>query len=451
MSITLTKSKADSFSPDSIPGLFSQLEGRYTITDEENLFRNLVNPSLSKNQPYYGWARYREAYSGELVKELIKRSNLSNKKHFIYDPMVGSGATLLASTELEFDSLGNDVNPYAVDISNAKLHKYKREDLKIVRDFVENSKIPNAKGVAHFQRMMENCSRYFNANHKATLQKISDQIALIKRTGARKLLDAVWLMILEDCSNRKKDGNGLATRETTVTDVWEHFRTATIKTIQDIEAEPLPENVTTKAVMDSAFNAQKIIDQFSKRTEKRLGAIIFSPPYANSFDYFESYKLELLCGYYTQTEFIEARKSAIRNYRKGYGYDLVSNNKYVNQLCEAIRERIPAKEARTGVTDNRSRLVPNLLVGYFEDMEKTLKAFSDSMPKGSYCYIVVDQSAYLGVVIPTDLILADIADKHGLNVERVIKCRTAKTSAQQLKEYPYLRSVLRESIVVLQK
>lgn len=429
----------------------AELGARYKVVNEEVFFKNLVNPSLNRSKPYYGWARYREAYSGELVKELIKRSDIQPEKQFVYDPMSGSGSTLLAATELNFDSVGNDINPYAVDISNAKLFRYKESSLAVVEKFVRHKTIPNLKGISAFQRTMRNCHHFFKDSYAKELQKIIDQIALVSDSAARALLNAVWLTVLEDCSNRKKDGNGLATRETKVANVWHHFQKAAHNVLNDLRSYPLPRGPKAVTIKDSAFNASKIVSNFSKKTHKKLGAIIFSPPYANSFDYFESYKLELLCGYYTPSELSEARKSAIRSFRKGYGYDLEVKNIYIKAICDEIRKRIPLKEKKTGITDNRSRLVPNLLVGYFEDMQRTLQEFARCMPKGSRCYIVVDQSAYLGVVVPSDLLLAQLGEECGLKVEGLIRCRTAKTSGQQAKEYPYLKNLLRESIVVLRK
>lgn len=445
---------ADKITNNSLPPnikLIEQMESNYLIENEERFFKNLVNPSLNKEKPYYRWARYREAYSGELVKELISRSKINPKKHFIYDPMSGAGSTLLAATEMGFDSVGNDINPYAVDVTNAKLQHYDNKSLSVVLDFVSHKKVPSIAGTAHFQRFMQNCERYFEEDHSKVLQKISDEISKISNTKARTLLDAVWLTILEDCSNRKKDGNGLATRATKVKDAWEHFKDSAHKVVEDIKSSPLPSNVLAKNIFETSLKASAVVKEFSKDSQKKLGAIIFSPPYANSFDYFESYKLEMLCGYYTQKELIEARKMAIRSYRKGYGHDLGTENVILNKICEHIKKRIPTKEKRTGVIDNRSRLVPNLLIGYFEDMGKTLMEFSKCMPKGSLCYVVVDQSSYLGVIVPTDLILAELGEKFGLSVERIIHCRTAKTSAQQIKEYPYLKTMLRESIVVFKK
>lgn len=426
------------------------LESRYQIKDEESFFRNLVNPSLSKNLPYYGWSRYREAYSGELVKELIRRSNLDPTKHFVYDPMSGSGSTLLGSLELGFDAVGNDINPYAVDMANAKLHSYSKSDIQIVQEFANSSTIPSLKGKPIFKKTMEYCKKYFPEGFADNLQLIIDQIARVPNDNARNLLTAIWLTILEDCSNRKKDGNGLATRETKVKDVWMHFCKAVSNVLSDLQNNPLPKGGFALSLLDTVYNASDILASFSNKRHKQLGAIIFSPPYANSFDYFESYKLELLCGYFSPAELNEKRKQAIRSYRQP-GRRLQTSNLSVAQLCDEIESRIPLKEARTGVIDGRNRLVPNLIIGYFEDMERSIIEFANSMPKGSYCYIVVDQSAYLGVIVPSDLLLAELGEKHGLEVESIIRCRSAKTSGQQLREFPYLRDALRESIVVLKK
>jgi len=268
---------------------------------------------------------------------------------------------------------------------------------------------------------------------------------------ARQLLFAAWLTILEDCSDRRKEGNGLATRSSKVQDVWSHFTSRVRVFLDDICGNPLPRDLITFAKKVSAFEARSLVEEFRKQTGKELGVVIFSPPYANSFDYFESYKLELLAGYYDSASLVEARKGAIRNYRKGYGYQLSPNDELVRLVCEEVSARMPKKEARTGRVDNRSRLVPNLLIGYFEDMERVLRGLGTCMPASSSCHIVVDQSAYLGVIIPTDLVLANAAVRHGFEVAQLIYCGKANTSSQQLREYPYLRAMLRKSILSLRK
>ena len=56
---------------------------------------------------------------------------------------------------------------------------------------------------------------------------------------------------------------------------------------------------------------------------------------------------------------------------------------------------------------------------------------------------------YVGVIVFTDIILAWIAEQVGFKVEQVSICRAAATSAQQFKQFPYIKNSLRESIVTL--
>ncbi len=92
-----------------------------------------------------------------------------------------------------------------------------------------------------------------------------------------------------------------------------------------------------------------------------------------------------------------------------------------------------------------------MIKGYFADMKEAIRQCGLCLEKGKKVYIVIDQSAYVGVIIPTDLLLAYISESVGFNVASITECRKARTSTQQLKKYPYLKNVLRESIVELIK
>ena len=123
----------------------------------------------------------------------------------------------------------------------------------------------------------------------------------------------------------------------------------------------------------------------------------------------------------------------------------------VEQLIEELQSRIPEKEERTGVRDSRSRLLPNLLRGYFEDMSQVIRAAYTVMPAGAVMHIVVDQSAYLGVPVPTDLLLGQIGASVGFDFDELLLCRPARTSPQQAAQQPVLKETLRESVVVLRR
>ena len=84
-------------------------------------------------------------------------------------------------------------------------------------------------------------------------------------------------------------------------------------------------------------------------------------------------------------------------------------------------------------------------------MEETLRQIYAALKPGGHCAIVVSNSAYAGVVVPTDLFLAMIAEKLGFEVEEIEVERLIITSSQQYKKTEHLRKYLRESIVKIKK
>lgn len=425
-----------------------EVEERYTYRDEMDYFSHLVNFSTAKSEPFQRWVRYREGYSTALVNELIQRSGIHAGSHFVADPMVGSGSTVISAKKSGFDAFGVDVNPYCKVIADAKLLAPTDEDITVVKRFL--AELP--QGYSEYGGPVPPLADYFPPENLISLMGLKDRILSVENQNARQMLLSCWYFILEQCSNRKKDGNGLATRPAPVHDVISFFRETMGEILTDYVQHPLPSNTHSRVFTGSACEFSAFSDAFSKQTQKRLGAIIFSPPYANAFDYYESYKIELLFGQlYLPDDYQLHKKEQIRNYRISYGRELHCEHPLVERLCEEINFSIPKKERKTGKRDARTRLMPNMLRGYFTDMGVVFEQLYASLDDGGHCYIVVDQSAYVGVIVPTDVLLAEIAERKGFTVNHIIICRAAATSGQQRSAYPYLGSTLRESIVCLQK
>ena len=427
----------------------SEMERQFKYTDEIEYFSNLVNFSTAKDAPYQRWVRYREGYSTALVDELIRRANISSDTHFVADPMVGSGSTIVAAKRQGYDVFGVDVNPFCKTIVDAKMLQPTSNAMDYIWQFLQN--LDTLEPVS--EKIEIPLADYFPEKNLRMLVALKQRILSVEQMEAKQILLACWYFIIEDCSNRKKDGNGLATRPAPVTDVVEYFSQSMQELISDYINHPFANDTSSAIFTGSACDFSSYSTAFASQTaRKKLGAIIFSPPYANSFDYFESYKMELLFGQLLSPDDYQThKKKQIRNYRICYGKELHSEYPVVEMLCNEIREEIPKKEARTGKRDGRTRLMPNMLCGYFCDMGKVLKQLYEALDNGGSCYIVVDQSAYVGVIVPTDVILADIAKDCGFKVEEIVVCRKANTSGQQLKAYPYLGQTLRESIVCLKK
>lgn len=424
------------------------IESKYTYTDETEYFGRLVNFSTAKTEPYQRWVRYREGYSTSLVNDLIQRAGISRDKHFIADPMVGSGSTMISACRNGFDSFGVDVNPFCQLIVTTKLLAPEEKDLCEIEVFLKS--LPEK----YQTKPVSNppLSEYFPPQNLVDLLQLREEIDAVSDDTVKQILTACWFFILESCSNRKKDGNGLATRPAPVTNVISRFRSVMNEMISDYREYPFTNDTKSKIYTGSACNFSEYSGGFEAATGKKLGAIIFSPPYANAFDYFESYKMELLFGQlYSPDAYQMHKKEQIRNYRISYGQELHCGYPAVELLCNAVYEAVPKKEAATGKRDARTRLMPNMLRGYFTDMGRVLSELYQALDVNGCCYIVVDQSAYVGVIVPTDVLIADIAEGLGFDVESIIVCRKASTSVQQRKAYSYLGTTLRESIVCLKK
>lgn len=428
------------------------LESRYKVKNEIEFFNNLVNFSKNAGIPLHSWFKYREGYSNKLVNELLIRFPIG-RNQIVLDPFCGSGTTLVEAGLMGYRSTGIDANPMSVEITNAKSQIYSLDEINKAKEYLslmENRDfLLNDNIIVNYSDVFD----YFRNDNLVELLNINEFINKeIAEEKIRTLFRAGYLSIIEECSERKRDGNGLKYAPSKVQNVKIHFLFKMDDILTDVANYSL--NATGKAFWGTAVDMVQPIKTYIDELTATVGSIIFSPPYANSFDYFESYKLELRLGGFIDQIGKEGlapfRKLAVRSFVSGGKDETVADN-YLSKLASEIENAIPLKEARTGKKDARTRKVPKMIKGYFLDMEQVLRECFTLLDKGGHCSVVVDQSSYLGKIVPTDILLAFYGEQIGFEVKEIIICRHAKTSSQQMTQFPYLKNSLRESIVVLRK
>lgn len=429
------------------------IEGAGLIDDQSEVLSKLVNTAESRKQAISRWVRYREGYSPAIVQKILESFPIDSENEFVFDPMCGSGSTQIAAQQLGIASGGTDISPYAVLVSQVKTSGKSASEISEISSFLDRAlanQLPNGTSRSETDAQI---AKYFPpANFEALISlRIAINSEFTNSLGVADFLNVALLAILEEASNRKKDGNGLASRPSKITDVPKLFAEQAKMMLADLSSAKWLQ-IASLTQRTSALDLGESTKFASAELGKALGAIIFSPPYANSFDYYESYKLELLFGgFFTVDTIAKERSRLIRSYRQMGKTNKLEGIDTVELLIDEIMGRLPEKEAQTGSRDGRSKLLPNMLRGYFTDMKEFLVKSKSAMPTGSYMAIVVDQSAYLGVLVPTDLILAEIAEELGFKLEKLVICRRAKTSGQQLNMQPALGEVLRETAVILRR
>ncbi len=423
------------------------LENKYNVIDGQYKFNYLVNFSNNLLAPYHQWFRYREGFAGKLVEDLLEISNAS-KNEMIIDPFAGSGTVPVVANMNGYHGLGIDINPVSAYVTKVKLQAYTEDDLIEAENLLSKLEEYNNESV---KKIENDVKKFFYEHNYHELIIIRDFISKLSDSLVKDLYNLSFICIIEICSNRRRDGNGLKTVYSKVKNIKAVFRIKLMEIITDIRKRQPAYNSLGFSYSDSASQLVNICNSIDDAHGIKPGAIIFSPPYANSFNYFESYKMELIMGEFVRSikDLKVLKSKAVRSFigvskQKSY-------NQYVDILSNEIEESIPIKEKQTGRRDNRTRKVPNMIRGYFYDMDLVISQCSQVLDVGKKCFIVIDQSAYLGKIVPSDLIFANAAEKYGFEVTSITVCRNARTSAQQLKKFPYLKDLLRESIVELTK
>ncbi len=400
-------------------------------------FNTPVNFKQAKSSPIHRWYTYKEGFSPFFVRQFIERFKTSDQ-NVVFDPFGGIGTTVVESTLLGFNAFSNDVNPLSNFIAKAKAEHYNENDLidleneKIYilnHSFLSKNNPPDNETV----------SSYFSEMTLDSVLKVQAYIDTLKNEKVRNLIFIALLTILESISTHRKDGNGVKRKK--------NFKS-------DFDVNKVTELLISQIdlfifdIKNSHFKNQSIIQSQSSFDEytlhQKADIVITSPPYANCFDYSKVYLVELWFGGFFKSKVDQKkfRESSIISHvhykwnirHKDFGHSLINK-----EIYEYLSEQ-----------NLWDRKIPQMLVGYFNDIGKVLFELSKNLNKGATVGFVVGNSVYGGVPIATDILLAEIGVKLGYELIGIESYRTLTSSSQQQKIIREQdKKFLRESLVIL--
>lgn len=427
--------------------MYSQIEKKFIInypTNNNATYTSLLNYSKNLKSPFQRWYRYKEGYSIELVEQLINKYN-KNSCGVILDPFLGSGTTILGAKECNLKSIGYEVNPFSAFLAYVKTDKYSKKDLKEFYDkynfIINDSKKLNKK---YELPMLSFSNKVFSLEIEKYIMNIKARIDEYKENiKVKNLLMVGWLSSIEKFSNYKKSGNGLKYRKTKNKIIF------TIEQVYNYLNEEY-ENIYKDIHISKNNNKSIVYNKSSLQMKENIkngtiSGIIFSPPYANCFDYTEIYKLELWFGGFVK-DYEDMRKLRKMSLRSHLSSSLSENDDSTSD--SVFLKYLLNKLSKKKVWDKK---IPLMLNNYFKDMFKIIKDSYDLLEQGGFCSIVVGNSAYGGIVFPTDLILADFAQNIGFKVDKIDVYRYIIPSSQQYNETLINKKYLRESVICLIK
>ncbi len=403
--------------------------------------------------PIHRWFRYREAYSPDLIRQLQLGAR-------ILDPFCGCGSIMVGAAQTGRQSVGIDVNPVAIFAAKVKLSPLSSKQLAFIESFVDQLKQLEHTSSRWPIPALSIADKVFEPKILATLLKLRHGIERFADgdLAVKNFLLLAWIAILETVGSYFKEGNGIKYRnkkrqkgayENRPEGEWqlqrfgadqrefvlEAFRTQLTSMLKETAEWSVGAWRKQRVVAGSALNMSSLCRRSS------FDSVVFSPPYANRFDYFEAFKVELWFGGFVSSydELNILRKASLRSHLGADYCKPADSMDGLEDLIDLMDKN--ASSWRMGVAD--------LLRGYFHDLRDVIARCKELAPSGK-CHVVVGNSAFAGVIVPTDILVALIGIQTGYRRATVVEARHLTVAPQQRALLKGFESFMRESIVILE-
>lgn len=408
----------------------------------------IPNFSANMEKPRHRWYEFKEGFSSTLVERAIRETKIDSRSacFTVLDPFSGSGTSPLTALQSGCNAVGYEVNPFMSFVGKTKCQQcakttdnYTKELDYILGQRPFRLKSP-LEGVSTFTGSEEKGKWLFNLDVLRTYEALYQHIS---HSEDRDFFLLALIASTMQCCNAKKDGKCLRYLKDwkvlnyTGANLRETFKKNALRMISDLERSPL-----SKGTRDIKQGDTRKLLQTSECESADL--IIFSPPYLNSFDYSDIYRPELFLGKFIKdnNELMQLRKKTLRSHVQcKWDSKDSSTSPWVTGIVQKLNDK---QDTLWNIN------IPQMVSSYFYDMEEVLKQSYRIAKRNSQLWFVVSTSAYSGVEIPVDLILADIATAQGWELDSVNALRKLRTSSQCINENQQ-KVRLRESLIICRK
>jgi len=393
---------------------------------------------------FQSWHRFKEAFSPELVKRVICGND--HEVNSCLDPFGGSGTTALSAQLLGVSSTTVEINPFLADVIRAKTATYDADRLAYELGEVTRAAVSSSvDAVSAFAKLPPTFIEPGVSDRWIFDRDVADRLAALlgaieglKEPRHRLFFRAILGGILVDVSNVVVWGKGRRYRRD-----WQSQR----KTPRQVQR--LFEERASSAIVDVHLFGEKpkpparVIQGDARRVNSRRvhDVAVFSPPYPNSFDYTDVYNLELwMLGYLTDSQDNRELRQATLSSHVQLQRDFARPPQGSSTL-KATLKRLSAVQGELW-----SSWIPAMVGGYFADMVRVLARVQRQLGDGSRCWVVIGDSKYADVLVPSGRILAQLATESGWQVMSARPFRAMQSSAQHGG-----RAELSESLLILRK
>ncbi|CAG0965038.1 MAG: site-specific DNA-methyltransferase [Anaerolinea sp.] len=432
------------------------MEARFAnkLKVNQQLNRRLVSFQANKNRPGYRWFKYKEGFSEPLVQHLLDYLDLS--EGHILDPFAGTGTALFAARERGLDATGIELLPVGCE-TMAVRQLVQDSDLAVLNAAIDHwmheQPWKQAQPKTYFHHLRITAGAFPNK----TQQALDSYLATLESENgaAARLLRFALMCVLEEISYTRKDGQYLR---------WDYRsgRRQGSKPFDKGKILPFDEAILGKLdEIRSDLQPSGFLPGFFNNPEKKgaleilkgscleilptlqsnsFNGVITSPPYANRYDYTRTYALELALLGMGETDIRELRQAmlscTVENREKKqlptiFGPDLYAQALAAFDGQQELQAILRYLEWQKNAKLLNNPGIPRMVRNYFFELTLVVFECARILRPDAPLIMINDNVRYGGAIIPVDLILSDIAQRAGFEVEVIWVLPTGKGNSSQ--------------------
>lgn len=362
---------------------------------------------------YYG--KFPSKIGKMIIEDLCHKKVVSPEQDFIIDNYAGSGTSLVEAKLAGIDSIGFDINPFAVLACRVKTYNYDTDTLKEYWDEIrericnhnnhylggifaelttgiDESIIKKIDDETMCMSNDESFSKWFSDEIIRQLYIIKDTLLSYDLTREREFFDLAFFAIIRRVSraydaevrphvNKKK-------RRRDAIEAYVKKVNEMIFTMEEWNMSSNKEVYSDAWIVNNSDTDEvsAIINEQKNKLGKQLGAVLSHPPYLNCFDYIPVYKLK----------FIWAK-----------GFDEIFGKKTYEEIKQSEIKSYPI---------NNDEAIGR----YFVHNYKAYRTVYDNLKKDGYCCIVVGDCTVKGELFSVHKAFITMMQEIGFTLEKLV-------------------------------
>lgn len=378
-----------------------------------------------QDEEIHRWYRLTPSYSPELVRFFLKKFEIDGNK-LVFDPFSGRGTTAIECQKNKINCVAFEINPLLQQVGSKSVQWNNNYNLSLFDDFLwecktltESFKDKSPELTADYFDseipIIHNVYRWWQSE---VLRDLIIFRGVLSKNKFENVYDLLWLAINKaslDCANIHRNHPTISfddNHNRQISVFYEIEKNLSVIKNDLISIEKQKENTAKIICADSVEISGVEFDN------KKISAVITSPPYPNRFSYVHQTRPQLHF-----MEILPDRESATVIDLKAIGGTWGRATSILQKKLIIPDDELKQHLCYFDELSNKSILMCNYATKYFSDMRSHIRSIAPFVAndfKGAY---VVGNSRLSGVEIFTEVILGKIFESEGFHVEEILSFR----------------------------